>query len=307
MHNTQVMGDETIENTIKYVTGFATQHPDDVIDVQFHGGEPLLIGLDKLNYITDALETYQNIKLSITTNLIYDITDEHIKFFKRMLPYDDTPYIMTSWDYMIRFSSDRQEKLWETNVEKLVSCGIKLQPIVCITNEIIKNVKPEYIFQKFSRLGISDVNFERLTNTGNVIGTNLMPSNNAVDGWLFDAYINNDEIYHFHIPLFESVEESVRGFLNGCRARQCMKTVRTINPDGSISACPNIANITFESVNDTEIKHNVLKIICEKERAVNPKCFACKYYRYCNGDCCQLRWDETGCPGLKSIYAKVVA
>ena len=43
-----------------------------------------------------------------------------------MLPYNDIPYIMTSWDYKIRFNNDDETSLWEHNVRELVENGIKV-------------------------------------------------------------------------------------------------------------------------------------------------------------------------------------
>lgn len=66
-----------------------------------------------------------DIKWSITTNLTYKLDAEKIRFFKMMLPYDDKPYIMTSWDKDIRFQGD-QEKIWTRNVKKLLKSGIEV-------------------------------------------------------------------------------------------------------------------------------------------------------------------------------------
>ena len=36
-------------------------------------------------------------------------------------------------------------------------------------------------------------------------------------------------------------------------------------------------------------------------------CSICKFYKYCNGDCCQLQHDQTGCPGMKRIYEYILS
>jgi len=85
------------------------------------------------------------------------------------------------------------------------------------------------------------MNFERITKTGRARECDITPLNIDVDKWLHSAWKTNKE-YKMHVPLFDSIEQSCRGFLIGCRARQCMKTVITVNPDGSVAACPNTAN-----------------------------------------------------------------
>ena len=101
--------------------------------------------------------------------------------------YDNNPLILTSWDYKIRFK-DNQQSLWENNVRYLIEKGIQVQPIVCLTNLLIENLKPEDIFLYFKRFNIKRFNFERITNTGNALVNNLRPTNENLQNWLLDAY-----------------------------------------------------------------------------------------------------------------------
>ena len=39
------------------------------------------------------------------------------------------------------------------------------------------------------------------------------------------------------------------------------------------------------------------KLIMRESRRPS-ECLACEYYTECNGECFQLQWDETGCPGM---------
>lgn len=305
MHDTQYMSDQTLDNVRKFLIKFCAQHnsEEDVINVQLHGGEPMLYDLDKLNSFVDSLKDYP-ILWSITTNLTYKVLKKHIDFFKKMLPYDEKPYIMTSWDYDIRFTP-QQLKVWKANVKKLVKNGIVVQPIVCLTNKLIENVSPKQLFEMMDELGVNNINFERLTKTGNAADGSLSPTNAQVDQWLFEAYKYVKFNEGKYVPLFEQIDDSVNGFLTGCRARQCMLTVTTINPNGTVSACPNTANITTGILKDDgTIQYKSLQqnYLISFEKRKDFKCFVCEYYKYCNGECCQLKRDETGCPGLKSIY-----
>ena len=79
-----------------------------------------------------------------------------------------------------------------------------------------------------------------------------------------------------------------------------MRTVTTINPNGTISGCPNMANISYGTLKT--IDENKRKMLYNFEDNKNIGCLCCKYFKQCNGDCCQLKWDNTGCPGMLSIY-----
>lgn len=128
--------------------------------------------------------------------------------------------------------------------------------------------------------------------------------------WLFKAYQINKDKYHFEIPLFDNLKWAKEGIYNGCRARQCTKNVITYNPDGSVATCPNIHNAKVRylgradglyEVIDVLSAKNIYKDICMKEETRHNECYICPHFSTCNGDCFQLEWDKTGCPGLKEI------
>ena len=295
------MPDDILAKVKKYIYSYALANSNKIIDVQLHGGEPMLYDIDKINSLLDRFP--ENVKTSITTNLVYRLTKEKIALFKRMLPYDDVPFIMTSWDAGIRFVG-KQENVWKKNILKLHENGIIVQPIVCVTNVLIKK-EPTELFDMFDELNIKHVNFERLTLTGNAADGVLKPTNREIDEWLFKAYLESKE-RNIKVPLFESVENSVDGFFVGCRARMCMQNVVTINPDGTIAACPNAAKCwyaTLTGIGTFNISRPANKQHLDNiEKHKEYTCSICKFYKYCNGDCCQLQHDQSGCPGMKRIY-----
>lgn len=293
MMNKQMMKETTLEDVIHWLKEFRMTHKDDNIVITLHGGEPLLYDIDKTLFLINSTKDL-NLSWGITTNLIYNITDKHIELFNML----ENKLVKTSWDYKIRFN-EQQEQLWLNNIKYLISNGFVVQPIICLTNQLINALKPSYIYNKFIELGIKQLNFERITSTGRAETNNLRPNNKDLDVWLLDAF-KEYEKQDLEIPLFRGVLESLKGNYLGCRMRKCMKTVITINPDGSISTCPNMANIKCGTLKETdEIKKQSLY---DFENTRDMKCYFCKYFKQCNGDCCQLIWDDTGCPGMLSIF-----
>lgn len=305
------MSELTFAQSINAINKFAQQHPTDQINVQLHGGEPLLYGIKNLQLFVSAIAFEPNIKVSITTNLLRGISHSNqlaIDLFKMMKPYDDTPFIMSSWDWKIRFLEYYSEDVWWNNVKICHDNGIIVQPIVCLTKLLLEDFTPVSLFQMFTQKGIHHINFERLTPTGRLLNNmDLIPKNKAVDEWLSRAW-KASYVFGMNIPLFESMEDSLNGTLDGCRARQCMKTVITINPDGTLAACPNkhdgiIGKLTDDGFSFDEEK---IKSLCKFEQSRPTDCYICKHFKYCNGDCCQLMADDSGCQGLPITYSNMI-
>lgn len=307
---------KTLEKIAGYIFDLKEQGYD--VEVALHGGEPMIYrDMDALwDFVYACNEG--NIPITITTNLVYGFDDEKIAFFSRMIQADGEPLVLTSWDYKIRFKEKNQERLWKTSVKKLLSNNIKVQPIISLTKILLDELTPEQVFDYMKELNIPNLNFERLTCNGRAEDNEdeLMPTNAQVDEWLATAYKLNKEKYNFYIPLFDGLEWAVEeGVYIGCRARQCTRTVRTFNPDGSMATCPNIpldtvGNIrkikTVEEVGEVIENNKKYKALCEKEEIRHDECYTCQYYSICNGDCFQLRWDNTGCPGLKKTIEEVM-
>lgn len=305
MHNKDDMSLITLQKSIKYINELAEILPDNNIDCQLHGGEPMMYEyLDALYYWLQAQTMqFKNIHWGITTNLVYKLTPIEIAIFKLMKPYRDSneTMIQTSWDYNIRFQNPNQLALWTNNVYTLLEHDIKVQPTICLTNELITNYTGEKLILYMINLGVDRINFERITNTGRAANGSLRPNNESLDKWLLDCY----KMYEYYrdkitIGLFESVEKSLNHEYLGCRARKCMQNVITINPDGSVGGCPNTAYSPIGNLDYNDPKKTTIWI--QKENTRDNQCYTCEYFQYCNGDCFQLTWDNTGCPGMKSIY-----
>lgn len=119
----------------------------------------MMDGVKRMAYAMDKLADDKRIAFTVTTNLVYELTDEKLAFLKRF------GQISTSWDWKIRFACS-QELLWEKNVKLLLEEGISIVPIVCLTSCLVEHFTPLELCQKFSCLGLKKMNFERITLTG---------------------------------------------------------------------------------------------------------------------------------------------
>ena len=298
------MSVDEIDNVIVYIRNKLNRiNKNDKILVIFHGGEPLLTDIAVLEKIMCNFRNENNISFTITTNLIYELNDQIVSFFKRLC-INGIPTISTSWDYKIRFKSYKQEEKWICNVKQLLKEKINVFPIVSLTKYVIADIQPIALFQFFKSIGVSRINFERLTCTGRAAKFDIIPTNRDIDNWLFQAYKLAKQ-QKISVNLFESIEEAIyNNALIGCKSRKCQKYVTTINPDLTIAGCPNTANKTFGTIfNESQDLRSCAEI---EEEIKKNECYVCKYFKYCNGECFQLKHDKTGCPGLKKIMDYVI-
>lgn len=293
------MSDEVLVKSLDFIFCKAQELYKDQLNVVLHGGEPMLYDITKFQYIISHLLCCSNVVLSITTNLVYKLNDKIIDVFKHCSNGLNCS-IATSWDYQIRFSNQQEEQLWEKNVKTLISQNIDVQPIVCVSKQLIDNMTPDELFSKLSSLGIRTVNLERLTLTGRATENNVKPTNREVDNWMYEAYAVKDK-YQMKVPIIDALIESfASSSLLGCRCRNCTNSVRTINPDGTIAMCPNTADIIVSDIYGNSYA-DIAAIECNKEKYKRTECYICEYCQYCNGECYQLDVDCTGCPGCIKI------
>jgi radical SAM protein with 4Fe4S-binding SPASM domain len=309
MQNHDSMTPEILAKSVEYIKNLA-RRSDEVLGVQLHGGEPFQYDIDAIANVVDELTAFPNISVSTTTNLVYELTPKHLEILGKMR-YNGRAEINTSWDYKIRFKNDRQKTLWESNVRLLNSLGVHVIPIVSVSKLLMDDIDPVWLFEYFKTLGCQAFNVERLTVNGRLVDNMfLRPLNRELDSYLYKLYVINKKNYpDMSIPLFEDLINSFKGkHTSGCRAHKCSINTVTINPDGSVATCPNMS--TKEHCIDTvrlahidEAKH---KRIIKIESSVNSECYACEYYKFCKGECFQLQWDETGCPGLRMICKELL-
>lgn len=283
-------------NRIKEILN--TYSKDDNLECVFHGGEPFYLIKDFQPYI-DLIDEFPNVSWSATTNLIYEITPDHLRLFNKFT----NKFIKTSWDVDdYRFKTKNQLELWEKNVKLLIEQGFTIQVIITVNNQTIQ-YNPYEQLMYFKNLGINIINYERITETGRAAEVKVKPTNREIDDWLYKAFIASKEL-NINIPLFDELVNYKQGFL-GCRKRECMQNVRTLNADGSLGACPNCSDkiiLDKDNNHNKELEENLVTM----EKMLPMSCKFCKFYKICHGDCCQLKFDETGCPGLTKIYEEIL-
>lgn len=240
-----------------------------------------------------------------TSNLVLDLDDNLLSFIKEYFyqpKYFNAPFIKTSWDYKIRFNKE-QELLWRKNVDKLISNGVVVKVITCLTEPLISEFSPDNYLNLMRDISPQYAGFERLTwNTTE--DKTLIPDYDKVDDWLLDVYEGNDFLEQ---DFFSEITAACDGNFLGCRKRECMSSVLTINADGTIGACPNSSIDNWFYTIDGYKNPDLLKQLIKKEQVRNVVCYTCDLYKFCNGDCHQLSWQGNKCPVPKKLYRRIIS
>ena len=302
--NNETMSDKVLDEAIKYIRDKATQNPDNDYLVRLIGGEISLLGADYMSSIIDRLNDIPNVRFDCRSNLLFELTDEWINFFKK-----NGGNIGTSYDYgNVRYSNTEQEALWHKNVDILYEKGITVDCIICITKYVIENIKPEEIFDMLKRHHIKYFELERilkpLQTRPEYEAGNIAPLNRDTDSYMFKLFrlYEKESRDVLDCETFECLLGTLKNDFYYEHGRCCEKDSTTITPNGNVSNCfytvkTPYYNLITKQYNEENYKHNI-----SLEETYKPACKNCQFFKYCNGDCPMFQWDETGCPGLKLIY-----
>ena len=199
--------------------------------IQWHGGEPTLLGVD---YLKNAIENVQEDKRfkymnGIQTNLMnfHINTEKWIDLYKT---YFDG-HLGVSWDFGIRHTksssiqsketNEEFEELFWKNFELARKANLELYMVITATKLLFKRYSknPLELFNFLIEKGVTKLNFERITKTGYARETwdKLGLSNDEYSSYMskfFKAYVllkeNNPDL-DFNVSPFDGLLRSVIG------------------------------------------------------------------------------------------------
>ena len=216
-------------------------------EIHLSGGEPLLGDLDKLE---EFIDNYPDTQFSMTTNLVYNLTDQRIRIIKKM------NRISTSFDINIRFNDVRELNLWYHNLKKIKQFRSDIFVFVCLTNNLISKIKPSRITNFFGNKLKTNFTTIPLMRYGSNIKNNLalILDKKEVIKWIQQLLILNNP-YDLTKNLIKD-----KNFSN-CQYGDSMIC---INNNGDIINC----------IINPNCKNNL-----------DIKCTNCKYFINCGGSC----------------------
>lgn len=292
-----------VEQSISWIDEFIAMHPDETFHIEFHGGEPFIVPLDKLERVAIHFKDYPGVTMGANTNLTFKLTDELIRFIKT---YFDSN-VGTSWDLGIRWRNQRQYEQWLGNVRKLRENDITIPLKVAVTKELIA-AGVDWFLETMSQLPVTKIDLERLTLDGNATSNmTIFPDNECQDNWYMEiAKRHKDGTTPVIINTIEDLINRLDNNLvkTGNNCRNCEQNLVTMNADGTLSGCPNAAATLKHATLTDGVKKFLLSDsrISEiaEELSWHDECFRCDVNYLCGGDCHRLPWQGSRCGGLKN-------
>lgn len=246
--------------------------------ITLFGGQPLLqhnsdIVLDIITYCKS-----NNIQISVTTNLAYQLTQYHMEVFAA------ADYISTSWNYN-RFSIQDYE-IWKNNLQILAVNGYQVGGLITLTEDLIINITPQDAYNLFETFKLKDIKFQPFIGHKNI-------SNRLIDKWLTTFYnlsINSDK-YIF----FKYIQNSIKAN-KPCNIfdRNCSKNIITLYPDQTLKLCP------YHFLDPANIDK-----LQNLNKNYQYKCLMCEFKPICQGSCILLQKSNDYCNGYPLLFKSI--
>lgn len=283
----------------------------DKILVQWHGGEPTLMGSAFIRSGIQILEREGpefDWRHGIQTNLM-SIDDAWCDLYHEHFGGE----VGVSWDPKIRLmnkhaidSNDAFNKRFEENLKFMTSKGLTPYLVVTAARTLFKNFpNPFDFFQHWLDRGVEHVHLERITETGYArvnwkdVGLTNAEYSRLMSKW-YRAYTSFRKSQYGNAKLFlspfENMADSVASLSDasprshGCWSGMCDTRFHTIDADGYKFGC---TAITSEQGNKRS-NHNLdLGSDLVKIRELRQfDCFKCKFRKICSSGCLAISFDD---------------
>lgn len=323
--NMDVMSDKVLEQTIKKLIEMNNRY----VNFIWHGGEPLLAGIEKFKKIIDYQNRYKGSKLvinSVQSNGTL-MNDEWAKFFAENkfhvgISLDGPKELHTKNRTTFGSNSDLLYQETLNSIKLLIKFKVSFGVLTVLTKHSLQYIQEIHDF--YFRNGITGVGFlpaVTLDNTGKVNSEVSISPNDYAHFIIsfFDIWSQSQET-NLKIREFD---EYIRGFLNVehrlCRFCDSCKNYFTVYPDGSIYLCDNFpltdefkVGTVYNQKEDILKSENYITFL-SKVNKVPASCKKCSYFKVCNGDCKYSRFivdndfhkEGYFCQAYKKIYPHV--
>lgn len=291
---------ETLHAIIEKLLSSVKYH---TINFIWHGGEPLLCGLEFFNHVI-TLQKELNTQNKTYSNAIQTngslLNDEIINFFKKNhikigLSLDGPREINN-----ITRLSGRYTGTYETTINKIRKIqkhGLKTGAIATITKYNYRYPKELYSLFKENKIHMK---IGQLVNSGMAkFGTEEIRLHPKEYGKfatkLFELWFNDKE-NSIRVSPFESIMQSMihssRKPAECIFAGNCHKKFIAISPNGDIYPCGlyqgyekfRYGNIYEFSMDKIEEAHTY-KILEQRQKDIKRLCGGCAFFKYCHGGC----------------------
>ncbi len=252
----------------------------------FHGGEPTIAGYDYLRQTVDLLGH----RIYILQSNLFLLDNKIIQFVKEFCSNN----IGTSFD-VSRLSFYRQ---WLANISRLSDSNVLVTVVVTITDELRVADFAHYL-RHFEKVGVHKFRLQFVT----PIKTRPVAP---------DKYFEFFKEFYDH-PLNET---STRVFsalcsqdLTAINGGNCARSLRTVDPDGTVYVCPDLAGQKLLPIgNISDDSNESLSQTCAlfNEREINSVLNCCQeHWRICRGGCFAAAYFSSGSHVSRDPYCEI--
>lgn len=298
-----------IPKTLQWAKRYVAHFPHEEFHFELHGGEPLLLDVEKLESLVAGLRDLEaRVSVGCTSNLVFNIDDRLQSFIASLDSFG------TSWDADLRFANSRQERLWRDNVQRLMAAGVAMTLNISLSRAVVQ-MPPEKITDMVRDLGFYRVMFDRITSNGSAKNhREIFPTNQEINEWYL--YMHDiTECANLRTQFINQALESVyvkfeKGLeMSGTFCRTCEQQLLTVNADGTIAGCPNSApEESYGHIDDSidQLLHHPCRLdVIAKEATPTDTCLGCEVFSYCGGDCHRLQWQGDVCAAPRQLMRKL--
>lgn len=297
--DSKIMSTKTLENLIKKFA-LLKQHYDINTHFLWHGGEPLLPGLDFYKEVISLQKRYyqedhHGFSNSIQTNLTL-LDEEFLDFLvlnKIRIGFSlDGPKEINDANRTFKNGDGTFDKIME-KVALMKRKNLKLRAIAVLTKININKLDELYYFFKENSISFK---VHSLVYAGNFnVNKDIYISQEEYGQALiklFDLWFN-DKDFRINIePLYQYLGNLITGNPHECSTlRSCQEKFLSVDPEGDVYPCGRFAGIKelcYGNIN-TESLESILssplrKTLLERISHIYD-CLSCKYKQICNGGC----------------------
>lgn len=295
------MDTETLHNTMEFVSEMANNSTSENITVLFTGGEIGMYDIDTLiKEIKFLKQKTCNIDLEVVcqTSLLYDLTEKHLELFKLV------DLVGTSWDYAYRFKKISDEVRLFNNINKVRTVNDNINLIICLSDELVKNVTPKMLISFMIASGIKQFDLNRMftpLSSHSKYVQNVSVKNEVIREYMYQAFKIYEEMIEtsdtdIQVFDFECIKDAYNGYHHSAYSNDCGAHQMNISPAGDIGMCMmEDKQNSYGNVNTKIIDYDKFNKQLKDIKKLKEECKTCKYLRFCLGSCPFMYVDDTGC------------
>lgn len=330
--DTNVIGVDVVKSLIKQVVEYVSKRPRKSVTLLWHGGEPLLWGIEKYKEIfayTESFEDILHFRHSIQTNLSL-IDEEYIQLFK-------------NYDVRVGFSLDGVKEIndcqrkkpdgtgtFDEIISKMDMCRghrLNIGAIIVASSAFKGKIQELYSFMREKRINFK---FNPLFLSGEAEhcrNLSLTPTEYAqmtielFDLWFYDSEKLIKESTFIDIA---SSFLSEKGRTTGCMfATNCQQNIFAVSPYGEVFPCGRFCetdirfsygNINSEPLDDILSRRRHLEPYARFDFIKDSNCKYCKFFTLCHGGCLHDGYLNGGdfktktflCSAYKQIFSHIL-